>query len=283
MDAPSTVGMTDEGVNVPNEGTSTPITEESPPSANQSEEAPADGLNSASEDVLPFGKHPRWIEMTKSNRELKAKLKELSSFEKNRSVYENAINLQNYLTSNPDVLELVLSSMKGQKPNVQSQPEQDPYAEYAPEIQALFKDRDDLKKWRQQQEQISQTQFQQSIIEHQGMIDEAFDDLLLKDGFVDSNGKFDEQEVALLSKATRSFLDEIAKNPHKPTINEMKQAYSTVKTAFKKASDRTLRQAANNRTHVPATGSRSNNGPVPQPQRTAVEEMVEVFRAANQS
>ena len=265
----------DQGVTA-QEGAEAPESapEESQPSE-QGEIEETEQSASQDEEVLPFGKHPRWIQQMKANREMKTQLKQ---FQEQLQAYEPIKQLDQYLAANPQKAEQIRRILEAKEAAAEAA--QDPYEGFSPEVAERFRKLDALEQWKQQLEQTEQQRAQEAITTHQNMIDESYYQLLAKDGFLDKEGKpIDSIQVNAMNMVTKSFLDEVAKDPSRPSVAEMKEAYSLSQKVFSRFGKQALKNAVK-QPHVPSSGSRSGAAYAPKAApRTAEQRQAEILRS----
>lgn len=227
----------------------TSVTEGSQPPAG-GERTQAEGEIKA-EEKAEEGRIPmsRWNAKLKAERELKARLGEL---EGKLNSNQKAIELYDWLKENPTRFRSLMDLIEGKQGR---EPQEDPYSEFAPEVAAKFRELDDLKNWKAVQERDRQAYEQRTISENRSELDVEFDNMLIGDGFVSKDGSFDEGLVTLISKATLATMMEIARDPHKPTKGELKEAYKRVTSGLSAVEKNAFKKAV--RSDVPQTGSKT--------------------------
>lgn len=235
-------GVTSEGTPAPE--VESPTTE----AGDQTEARPGE------EEVLPFGKHPRWQKMVKERRELQAKLQQIEQQSQgNAQLFE----FGNFLKSNPQIAKAVYETIE-KLTKGEAEPKGDPYAEYDPDVAERFRKLDELQQWKADQERQRAEQENQSLQEYQASLDTEFDQRLMKDGFLAEDGTpKNENIVNVMSMAMKSFLDSNAKNPSRPTRAEFEAGYQTIKEVYNAIREEASRDALKNAatTHIPATGT----------------------------
>lgn len=259
MEEQSTVGMTEEGANLQEEFASTPPSEESPTS--ESEEGqdlqPKEATEEESENLQAkedprFDRHPRWKQMQKTVNRLRRIERDFESY---KSSYGQAIQFHNWLTSNPHLIPKVLQVLKASEgaPQDVDANQDDPFADLDPRIANELRG---MKSALEEQKRSELTRSQQAVQEHQDFIDERFDELLAKDGFIQPDGKPVEEIVNVYSVTTRALLDVFAKDKAKPTLQELNKAYAYVNKAIQKLANRSLSKLTKNIPEAPPSGSK---------------------------
>jgi len=112
-----------------------------------------------------------------------------------------------------------------------------------------------------EQKQEKMTSQQKATQEYLSSVDDHFDSLLEKDGFVKPNGQVDEDIVNMYSTHVRSLLDNFAQNPERPTLKEVNRAYDYVKKGVQKLVNRELSKITKTIPHAPPTGSKRGATP----------------------
>lgn len=239
-----------------------------PVEAATSEEAPA------TEENLPFGKHPRWIKMRESNKTLQSQIKQTQD---QLSALEGAKHLDSWLRKNPDKIDMIKSWMSGKaevKAAVESAAaEKDPYADFDPVVAERFRKQDILEKKladmeaaaQRQQEQEQMSSLQKSV----ERAENKFSSLLSADGFVDKNGNGDTALVELIADATLSKIAKMTgEDPRFASDEQIAQAYKAVTGGLSAHQKYTLKKTVSN--DVPLSGS--NKGSIPRGKATMTED-----------
>jgi len=234
---------------------STPDVSEETPEASSAEEG--DPGNDAGEEVLPFGKHPRWQKQLDTNRTLASQVKELTA---KYEAAQGPMNLDKWIRNDPEGFH---EWFKTQLPNkVEPGSEEDPYADFEPEVADRFKRYDaalDKAEQREKEfEQQSVAKQKAQVEENQGNVDEAYEGLIKESGYVDEKGVGNDDFLDVLADATLARLTAIAKNPRLPTIKELKTAYDSVTKGLTAVSKMQRKQEVS---EVPPSGSRSGTAP----------------------
>ena len=250
----------DSGVNEASGAGSIPTVEESPTYDDQSvqeneTEEGSDDTQEASKEDSRFDKHPRFQKMQKTIRELKQYKSDLDTY---KSTYQNAIQFHNWLTQNPKLIPKVMEALQGELGQETAQQPEDVYADLDPKLAERFRS---MEKALDEQKQEKMTHEQKAAQEYLSSVDEHFDSLLEKDGFVKPNGQVDEDIVNMYSTHVRSLLDNFAQNPERPTLKEVNRAYDYVKKGVQKLVNRELSKITKTIPHAPPTGSKRGATP----------------------
>lgn len=255
MEQESTVEMTDEGANehVSNDSSQVDTNEESPNSLQQNEEA-VDNEESSSEDNskrddLRFDRHPRWQKLQRQLRKFKEVEREYNEYKQQT---QDAVNIKNWLSQNPHLISKLLEMSKNVEGAVA---EEDPFADLDPrlanEFRGMKKAINDYERLQHTVKQQEQERAQALVQQHQEMLSDYFDDLLRQDGVIKPNGEVVKDLSNLYTVTTRAVLDNFAKDPNKPTLKELKEAYSYVKQAIQKEANRSLSKLTKQNNQVP--------------------------------
>jgi hypothetical protein len=250
----------DSGVNEASGAGSIPTVEESPTYDDQSvqeneTEEGSDDTQEASKEDSRFDKHPRFQKMQKTIRELKQYKSDLDTY---KSTYQNAIEFHNWLTQNPKLIPKVMEALQGELGQDSAQQPEDVYADLDPKLAERFRS---MEKALDEQKQEKMTSQQKATQEYLSSVDDHFDSLLEKDGFVKPNGQVDEDIVNMYSTHVRSLLDNFAQNPERPTLKEVNRAYDYVKKGVQKLVNRELSKITKTIPHAPPTGSKRGATP----------------------
>lgn len=246
----------DQGV-TPQEGVDAPIdaAEESPTTEQQGGEQNEEQQASSGEEELPFGKHPRWLQKLEAERKYRAQIKQ---YEERLKGYEPIHQFDQYLAANPHKAEQIRKILEAKEEATQAAGNgEDPYAGFSPEVADRFRKLDALEQWKSQFEQTEQQRAQEAIATHQSTIDESYRELLIKDGFLNAEGKpVNQEQTYAVDTITKSFLDKLAQDPQRPSVKEMKEAYSMTQKVFKSFGTKALQKAVK-QPGVPPSGSKS--------------------------
>lgn len=253
---------------VTSEGTPAPVDS---PANEQGEQAakPEQG----DEEVLPFGKHPRWQKMVKERRELQAKAQQ---YEQELQSHKDLIEFGNFLKANPQKAQKVLQILQERE---EAAEKKDPYAEYEPDVAEKFRKLDELEQWKAEQERQRQEQESQSTQQVQQELDNEFDQRLRKDGFLAEDGTpKNEKTVEVVSLAMKSFLDNNCKDPNRPSRAEFDAAYQSIMEVYNHLREEASKSALKNAvsTHVPATGTGRGAPPAGKATRTDRDRIMDV-------
>lgn len=252
----------DSGVNEVSGAGSIPTVEESPTydeqsvqeQENETEEGD-DDTQETSKEVQPFHKHPRFQKMQKTITELKHNKTELDWY---KNTYQKAIQFHDWLTQNPKLIPKVMEALQGELGQDNAQQPEDVYADLDPKLAERFRS---MEKALDEQKQEKMTSQQKATQEYLSSVDDHFDSLLEKDGFVKPNGQVDEDIVNMYSTHVRSLLDNFAQNPERPTLKEVNRAYDYVKKGVQKLVNRELSKITKTIPHAPPTGSKRGATP----------------------
>lgn len=222
------------------------------------------------EDKLPFGKHPRWQKMVQENRQFKS---ELQRVKQEFDSKKQAIGFYDWLQKSPDNFRSVMDIMEGKGPK-----QVDPYAEFDPSVAEKFRKLDSLEKWKADQEQKQRESQVKTVEGNRQNLDEEFENLLTKGGYLQEDGSHDEGVVALVSKATLATLMEIAEDPNFPTKSELHQAYKLVSSGL--AAVNKQGQMKKVQPTVPQSGSRSVQ--IPKSEKVTQEDVTNLWSSFKQ-
>jgi len=190
-----------------------------------------------------------------------------------------AADLDKWIRSDPKNLEFIIGLRNGRNPKdlaaqiyaeqVQEQAEAGfNFEQYDPDTGKLLKTYHDklsgLEQWKTQMEQKiqeSQQQEQQAKIDrNMQAIDNDFDNQLIKDGFVDANGKGDDNVVELIRHAVIAKLAQSTDDPRTASKAQFNDAYKAVVSGLSAYQKQTLKKAV--KTDVPLSGSRKGSIPM---------------------
>jgi hypothetical protein len=226
-------------------------------------------------EVLPFGKHPRWIEMNRANKEYKAKLAE---FEARQPDYEEAVAIKKWIEKDPKGFYAHFKSQIEPEQAVKA-PETDPYEAFEPEVAERFKRYDkaleEAEKAKQEAQKNQQKTEKQRVANNRQELDTAFDELAKTAGFIDENGKSDEEFMDVVANATLAKLHAIAANPSMPTKKELETAFSMISKGLKSVEKKALSQKPSS---VPPSGSSVGVVPNTKVKRTAEDRINDILK-----
>lgn len=224
-------------------------TEETP---TPSEESPTSVQGEDQADELPFGKHPRWQKMLKERDRFKSESSKFrKEFDEYKKTAEEAVKFyQSVAGSGPEKIKKVMEIISAQQEQIE-----DPYADFNPVVAERFREWDEFKKWLGEQAELQKQHSAQAIKDNEVSLEAKYAQKLEKDGFIKNGKDIDPVLGRAIDKLTKSFLEDIAKNPQYPTVEELDQAYEDAKLAILKAEKRGVRTVKP--TSVPATGSKS--------------------------
>lgn len=217
----------------------------------------------AGEEKLPFGKHPRWQKMVEENRTYK---KEMARLQSDFEASKDAIEFKKLLEQHPDKHEKILALLKEKVAEQEAEAAQDSveddWSEYDPKVakqmkmfSAAIKRLERLEGVAKQYEEMSQKEKQEALESHKEQLNDKFNDLLKKDGYIDDSGKFDEKKVRLIENAVLVELMKSAENPDFPTEKELHNAYASASESVQAFKTEGLKQVSLPK--VPPTGSSS--------------------------
>lgn len=234
--------------------------EGSPPQDGVVSASPPEGEEPAqtgSEEVLPFGKHPRWIKMNESNKAMKAQLSEAMAKVKEA---EGAAATARWIKEDPKGFMAYLKSQLGEdKP---AEPTEDPYAAFEPEVAERFRRYDkaleEAERQKKEAESRSKQTYEERVASNRTELDAEFDKMALEVGLIDAKGVADEEIMDVIAHATLAKLHGTARDPRMPTKAELKTAFDVVVKGFKKSGKLLAPKSA-----PPPPPSGSNRGTVP--------------------
>lgn len=209
---------------------------------------------STEEAVKDYVSRRDYNKVMEERRKMQSQIKELESLKERSSDLEFVDLLRG---SSPEKMKQIVEILYAQE---QAQESSDPYRDWDQDAAQKFREVDELKQRLSAFEQAQQEREKQADAHNMKTLEDSFYNLLSQDGFVDEKGKYDENLIGILSEATMGQLKGIAKNPQKATINELKQAWSTVKSGIDALEKRTLKR--NVSPSVPPTGSKNGIPPV---------------------
>lgn len=209
----------------------------------QSEEQTAESQETE-EGRIPMS---RWNQKLKAERELKAKIQK---YEQDFQKYQKAIEFHEAISQDPKKLEALMRALNGPE-----EKQEDPYAQYDPDVAEKFRKLDQLEKWKAQLEEKEQAREAQTITGHKESLENEFESLLKTDGLIAKDGSYDDSKVKVISRATLAIMTEIARDPNMPTKAELKEAYDIVSKGLSSFSKSTLTKVV--KPNVPGSGSRS--------------------------
>lgn len=225
-------------------------------------------------EVLPFGKHPRWIEMNRANKEYKAKVAE---FEAKQKELEGAAAIKEWLEKDPQGF---YNHFKSQfEPQPVQQPENDPYEAFEPEVAERFRRYDkaleEAERAKLEAQQNQQMTEKQRVAQNRQELDTAFDELAKAAGFIDEEGKSDEEFMDVVANATLAKLHGIAENPNLPTKKELETAFKAITKGLKTVEKKALSQKP---ASVPPSGSSRGVVPSAKVKRTAEDRINDILK-----
>lgn len=248
--------------------------QDAPPASDVNSASSADSQPTETGETLPFGKHPRWIEMNRANKEYKAKLAE---FESRQKELEGAAAVKEWLEKDPQGF---FNHFKSQfEPEPPKEPESDPYEMYEPDVAERFRRYDkaleEAEKAKQEAQERSKMTAQERIAQNRQELDTAFDDMAKAAGFIDEEGNSDEEFMDVVANATLAKLHGIAADPNLPTKKELEAAFKTVTKGLKTVEKKALSQKP---ASVPASGSSSGMVPSAKVKRTAEDRINDILK-----
>lgn len=236
-----------EGVNEvesPSTETAAPQTEEAA--------APTEEHEVEEEEHLPFGKHPRWQKMTASNREMK---EQLAQMQEQLKTLEGAKNLDRWLREDPEGCLAYLNSQIKKQEAVQDNP--DEFSKFdedtIPWLKKIKMLEEKVTKYEQEKEYHQKTSYEQRVVDNRNALDQEFDKMAQTVGWLDKEGKGDEEFMGVVANATMARLHAVAKDPNLPTKEELKSAFDFVAKGLKAVEKKALKS-----TVVPPPPSGSN-------------------------
>lgn len=190
-----------------------------------------------------------------------------------------AADLDKWIRSDPKNLEFIIGLRNGRNPKdlaaqiyaekVQEQAEAGfNFEQYDPDTGKLLKTYHDklngLEQWKTQLEQTIQQQQKQDeqtqIDRNMQAINDDFDNQLIKDGYVDANGKGDDSVVELIRHAVIAKLAQSTDDPRTASKAQFTEAYKAVVNGLSAYQKQTLKKAV--KTDVPLSGSRKGSIPI---------------------
>ena len=231
------------------------------PEQQEGEEVVEENAEASQDKTEPFHKHPRWIKMRDENASLK---EEMAEFEARRTEVDGMSEVLEWIKENPAAN---VKALQGLMRPAESTAEEvvDPYAELEPEYAQKFREHDELK---QMVTQYIQTQEQTRVSDINANIDvinDAFEAKLKEEGLIDEDGNVgDDRMYKHYHRNVKAELNEIAKDPERPTIQELNKAFETYTESLRLAEKRGLKKAVDPK--LPPTGSKG--GVVPAKKRT---------------
>ena len=248
-----TEGVTDQSVEAPKDAS-----EESPAEEKDGAAPEAETDGEGKKEALPFGKHPRWVKMTESNKALRQEVERLKG---ETGSLQGAKQLHQWLSADPANVKAFMDFMEARKNGGKTETK-DPYADFEPEVAERFRKLDALEKWKQEQDAERERQSKQTVEQNKAERDEEFDQFLINDGYMDKNGKGNEEVIRVIAKATLAELMDTAQNPNFPTSKELKAAYATVVRGLGSYGKLNLKKVTT--PNVPASGSNRGSAAVAQ-------------------
>lgn len=230
------------------------VVEGSPPSEGVGDGSPpSQEATTPQEEVLPFGKHPRWIKQVEANRALKSELAKRD--EKMRELEGQAATAR-WVKEDPKGFLAYLQSQVGAE-----KPENDPYEAFEPEVAERFRRYDkaleDAAKEKQEYQNRQAQTTEQRIESNKGELDDYFDQLAKESNLVDATGKADEELMDVIANAVLAKMHGTARDPKMPTKQELKNSFDSVMKGLKKAGKSFTPKP------VPIPASGSNRGTIP--------------------
>ena len=225
-----------------------------------------ENVEAAQDKAEPFHKHPRWIKMRDENASLK---EEMADFEARRTEVDGMSEVLEWIKGNPAANVKALRKLMYPKFDTaaESTAEEvvDPYAELEPEYAQKFREHDELKQKVTQYMQAQEQTRVREIKANDDVINDAFVAKLKEEGLIDEDGNVgDDRMYKHYHRNVGAELNEIAKDPERPTIQELNKAYETHTELLRMAEKRGLKKAVDPK--LPPTGSKG--GMVPAKKRT---------------
>lgn len=225
----------------------------------------------------PFHKNPRWKKLLKERNTLREQMRALQerSQQYESKEFQSATMLRDLLQSRPQYASLLLRLFNGENPNqvvneifrAEQQAEANqrpPEEEYDPRTAQYFKEIEELKRWKQEQQTEQQKFMKEQVQSYQKDLDAEYERRLAEDGFIDQSGKpVDDKFVTLVDSATKAILQSTAKNPDIPTVQEFDQAYSTMKQCVKYMEEKIRRDMSKKSVSNVPPLSGTSNGQMP--------------------
>lgn len=193
---------------------------------------------------------------------------------------EGASNLERWLKSSPDNMRVVMDLMQGRKS--QPQPEksaqnnqEDPYKDYEPFVAEQFRKLAALEQWKAEQEKKAEEHLktqeqkeQEAIHKNMADLDEGFNELLIKDGFMGKDGVGDQSLIEMIQDAVLARAARLYGDPTRATRSQMIEAYKAVTAGLSAHQKFTLKKTVTK--DVPLSGS--TRGSVPSGKTTMNEQ-----------
>lgn len=238
---------------VEGQGVETPV--DAPEASPATEQPGGDDQSASGDGSLNQKSENRFQKLLSENKRYRDREREFEDFKR---ANEAGINFHQALSKqNPQALQVLielndLMLKQGRSPDqirkvIQDfvkQEQVNPYADYDKPIQELAQKtlsaEEKVEKILQEIESYKKSE----VTTHQQMLDHEFDRRLVQDGFISKEGTFNELEVFLVSNAVRTLLDKYAKNPDKPTLEEMDKAYDLVKQTLHKQGGKALKSVS---------------------------------------
>lgn len=256
------VEMANEGVSTSHEEpANTPSVGEESPTSEAGESKPE---SSAQKRIQKLANENR--QYKENLQKMEAKLKAIAPLEE----------WDGWLRQNPHYAKELQEWLDPRINGKKQEAKEDPYKDFSPEVQAKFRELDDLRSWKtsfeQRQEQERVQNEQRSVSDVQNSVDDQFRKYLQEDGFTSKDGAYEESVVEYIEDAVLARLMRSAENPQKPTLEELKTAYEAV---VKKGIPSLQKHALKNSKrgpNVPASGS--NRGIIPPKGRQTAEQRI---------
>lgn len=241
--------------NTPVEQTETPTSAEaSPTSESEGESGP-----------VPQKSQNRYQKLANNVRELR---EENQRLQKEAEALAQARGLHQALSTDPRKAQLVQMLLDQEKSEKllsqlfqQDQNRTDPYERYEPEVAERFRKLDQLLQWQEQKEQEYKAFQEQSVAQNVQHLEDAFTNKLKQKGLVSADGKYDQDVVDLLGKATLAALSETGVHPFHANEKQLEEALERSFKGLESWSKRSLKQAVQSNTKVPASASASGGLP----------------------
>lgn len=225
--------------------------EESAPSVTEAPEV----KETQGEEQLSPKTQARMQKLANEAREAKKLRAEAQQLKQQLSGLSEAQKLDRWLRQSPANLKKFMDLMDGK-----NEPENDPYAEFAPEVAERFRKLDALEQWKADQEARQKQQEAQTVEGNKKALEKEYISYLEKDGFVKDGKSVDPQIVDMIDRATLATVMEIAENPNFPTREELRTAYDQVIKGIEAAKKFGVRSVVK-QPGVPATGSKTGTMP----------------------
>jgi hypothetical protein len=226
------------------------------------------------DELLPFGKHPRFRELNETKRkqaiEIARLKKENSRLSRPDPKLEGAKALNEILSKDPRKTAMVARWLAGEDvgfeaPKTETVPSVDfekllePFNDEAKIVLRAMNDRfnafdkfekearDFIKAFNRDKEAFlnenKKTQEKQ-LKDWQSAVDADYDSMLEKVGLVDKNGRGDEEFLEVFDRAVFMELAENAQDPQRPSPLEVKRAFNRVFNGFQRKLGKNITQAA---------------------------------------